>query len=178
VGAARLVRDAGVDFHWTFVGDGPLLEALKRDSSDLVDAGVVSWLGYVNNGDVVRRLASDADMLVQPCIPARDGDIDGVPVVLIEAMNLGVPVITTRVSGIPELVTDGVSGFVCEPSDYVAVAERIVLLDRSRVTGRSLGAAGRTKVRELFDEKREVDSLLSHIDSVWLSRHDTAGRAA
>jgi glycosyltransferase involved in cell wall biosynthesis len=76
----------------------------------------------------VRSKMLEAMVFVLPSIVAKNGNKDGIPVVLMEAMASGTPVITTRVSGIPEIVKDGYSGFLTNPGDYEELASKIELL--------------------------------------------------
>jgi glycosyltransferase involved in cell wall biosynthesis len=88
------------------------------------------------------------------CLPCRildDGDRDGIPNVLVEAMAAGLPVVTTRVSGIPELVEDGVNGLLVDPDDPDALAEALLRVHRDEALRARLAAAGEATVRERFD---------------------------
>ena len=88
------------------------------------------------------------------CLPCRildDGDRDGIPNVLVEAMAAGLPVVTTRVSGIPELVEDGVNGLLVDPDDPDALAEALLRVHRDPDRRARLAAAGEATVRESFD---------------------------
>src|SRR6185295_11456421 len=106
-----------------------LLVGPPGDDSAAVEA-LIEELGL---SDVVRRhgeasheelreLYSRAALVVQPCIVAADGDRDGIPNVLVEAMAMGRPVVSTRVSGIPELIQDGENGRLVEPGDPEALS--------------------------------------------------------
>jgi colanic acid/amylovoran biosynthesis glycosyltransferase len=163
VSAGYELRDHGMNFHWTMIGDGPLRTDLQTSSIDL--GQFMTWRGHMENRDVLEFLSSSVDVLVQPCRPASDGDIDGVPVVLIEAMSMGIPVVTTRVSGIPELV-EGV-GDLCEAGDYAGIAERLLAIDRDREAARQRGIVGRDRVNDAFNDRRETSKLLAAIDHAW-----------
>jgi colanic acid/amylovoran biosynthesis glycosyltransferase len=162
--AAECLRSEAIAFHWTFVGEGPLRSALTAVSEELVALGLVQWCGHLDNAEVLELLASRVDVLIQPSREASDGDIDGIPIVLMEAMSMGIPVVTTRVSGIPELIEDGVTGYLCAPTG-ADVAELLRTIDRTQA--RVIGAAGRDFVRRLFHDRTEARRLLDAIDESW-----------
>jgi glycosyltransferase involved in cell wall biosynthesis len=169
---ARILRRDGVRFHWSFIGDGPLHDELRASSATLVAEGCVSWLGYLDNEVVHAHLASEVDVLVQPCRRASNGDIDGVPVVLIEAMSMGIPVVTTRISGIPELVEHGASGYVCEPGDVRAIAECLSEIWERPEAARLIGLSGREHIGTSFNDRVEAERLINAIDQAWDVDHE------
>jgi glycosyltransferase involved in cell wall biosynthesis len=101
----------------------------------------------------------EADLFaLAPCV-LEDGDRDGIPNVIIEAMASGLPVVTTAAGGIPELVTPGVTGLIVEPHDIAGIAANIGrLLDDAALRAR-LGSAGRAAVEERFDERRTAEEM-------------------
>ncbi|MFI5927262.1 glycosyltransferase [Micromonospora sp. NPDC051543] len=124
---ARLVRD-GLDVRYDVYGDGPLRTALGQRVDAAGLTGVVVLHGAVSHQEATRALV-DADVAVLPCRPAADGDLDGIPVFLMEAAGRGVPVATTAVSGIPELVGPA-DGWQVPPDDPGALAEALAQLIR------------------------------------------------
>lgn len=133
-------------------GDGEVRELMAARAAAAGLGDRVHFLGFQTR-DAVRAAMADADMLVLPSFA------EGVPVVLMEAMASGRPVIASRVAGISELVEDGVSGHVVPPGDAVALAERIAaLLDDPELRAR-MGAAGRAKVCAEFDIDVETARL-------------------
>jgi len=108
---------AGLDrLRLTLVGDGPLRGELEALCAQLGIAERVRWLGSLTE-DEVRRELEAAEVFVLPSVVAADGQMEGIPVALMEAMAHGVPVVATRLSGIPELVRDGRTGVLAEPAD-------------------------------------------------------------
>ena len=104
--ACSKLQEKEIDFVCHFVGDGPDKEALVRLAEDLGIAEKVIFHGQQKQGEIA-RLLQNADVLAAPSVPTSDGRREGIPVVLIEAMSSGVPVIASNLSGIPELVVDG-----------------------------------------------------------------------
>ena len=131
----------------TVVGDGPARAALEAKAGEMGDA--VTFLGYQPQ-DAVAGLLQQADMLVLPSFA------EGVPVVLMEAMASRIPVIASRVAGVPELVEDGVSGFVVPPGDLETLTARLETLLADPELCARMGKAGRAKVEAEFDLDREA----------------------
>lgn len=148
--ACRILKGNGQGFKCCIVGDGAqrgYLEGLIEKYS-LQD--VVSLEGIVFQeklGDYYRR----ADIFALPSVVASDGDRDGIPVTLIEVMAAGCPVVSTFVSGIPELVEDGRTGLLVPPGDAAALAKALLTLLRDECLRRQMGQASRDKVVRQFD---------------------------
>ena len=112
---------------WTssagFIGDGPDRAALERQIAEADLSDRVELLGQRPRDEVIELLGS-SDVLVAPSVPTRGGKREGIPVVLMEAMSAGLPVVASALSGIPELVADGVTGLIVPPGDPAAIAGR------------------------------------------------------
>ena len=158
--ALRILQKSGKKIYCKVVGDGPLREDLQRMRSDLKS---VEFLGQLSNAEVIRCL-KNCHCFVLPCVMASDGDIDGIPVVLMEAMSLGLPVISTSVSGIPELVEDGVNGILVPEKDPVAIANAIRWIAEHPEQARSMGMSGRQKVLEVFSLQKIVYELAQELE--------------
>ena len=148
--ALKMLHKLHLPIRWVVVGDGPLLEVLKTVVTAASLSDWVEFTGALDSASVRSRLEK-ADIFVLPCIPSLDGDIDGIPVVLMEAMAVGVPVISTTLSGIPELITDGEQGFLVPPSDPVALANAIKQMIELSELRRRFVLAAREKVEQGFD---------------------------
>ena len=148
--ACARLRDRGVKFTCDLIGGGPLFAELERQVLARDLGACVRLLGALDQHEVQQRLAR-AEVCVVPSVRAPDGDQDGVPTVLMEAMALEVPVVSTRVSGIPELVTDDVSGLVVAPGDADALAGAMEKLLGDPRLRRRLASAGREAVRKHQD---------------------------
>lgn len=138
---AQLVA-AGVDVRYEIYGDGPLRSSLERRVEKRGVSAVVSFHGAVPHQTATAALAG-ADVAVLACRRGADGDLDGIPVFLLEAASRHVPVVTTAVSGIPELLGED-GGWLVPPDDPAALAEAIshTLRDprESRRRARALGS--------------------------------------
>jgi colanic acid/amylovoran biosynthesis glycosyltransferase len=153
----RLAR-AGVSFSCHLVGDGPDREMLLREIERLELGGLVVLDGLLDRdalGDLLRR----ADVLVTPSVPTREGKREGIPVVLMEAMSSGLPVVASRLSGIPELVEDGRSGLLVEPGDDAGLAEALQRLHADPELRGRLAREGREKVLGEFDVRANARLL-------------------
>jgi glycosyltransferase involved in cell wall biosynthesis len=130
------------------VGGGPLRGELERRARELGITDRVRFHGTMTE-DAVRDMLDQADLLVLPSVVAKSGQMEGVPIALMEAFAAGVPVVTTRLSGIPELVTDGETGLLAEPQDAAALRDALERV----VSGRFEPdlAAGRELVEREFE---------------------------
>lgn len=111
------------DFEFSVYGFGDLENELKKQIEDL-GCKNISIKGELPPNEV-REVLINSDLLVSPCKVAKNGDMDGFPTVIFEAMAVGLPYLTTAVSAIPEIVEDGVNGFICEPENPEKFAEKI-----------------------------------------------------
>lgn len=156
--ACRRLREAGQDLRCEIVGygeDQPRLEALIRSAG--LD-GFVYLAGKLSREEVLGRYAR-ASLLVVPSQLAGDGDRDGIPNVLAEAMAMELPVVSTPISGIPELVDDERNGLLVPPGDAGAVAAAVARLLADADLRERLGRAGRRAVLEAFDNDRNLRLL-------------------
>jgi glycosyltransferase involved in cell wall biosynthesis len=139
-------------------GDGPLRADLEQLANELGIAGRVRFVGNLPH-HAVRDWMHGLDAFVLACKRDANGDMDGIPVVLMEAMSQSVPVISTRLSGIPELVVDGTTGLLAEQGDPIDLAARIDLLLASSELRARLAAAAVTHVEHEFGQQTNLDRL-------------------
>ncbi len=165
--AGELVR-RGVDVGLRFVGDGPDRPALESRAAELGLAERVEFLGLRKRAEVVALLAN-ADLLVAPSVPTAGGKREGLPVVLIEAMAAGVPVVASHLSGIPELVENEVTGLTVPPGDATALADAIERLAADPALRDRLACAGRARVEAEFDLDRNARRLIGLFEGAMAS---------
>lgn len=148
------------DLHWRFVhvGGGPLLGALKQQGAALGLSDRIDWRGAQAEDDV-RAAYRAADLFVLASRVDANGDRDGLPNVLLEALSQGCAVVATAVSAIPELVVDGVTGALALPGDPAAFAAAIVRVARDPALRIRLAAAGEARVRRDFPLARGIDVI-------------------
>ena len=157
--ACRLLKDEGYDFVCEIIGRGPNQKELEVLITELKLRDSVVLRGALLNKEVMASYTRAA-ILVQASIIGEDSDRDGIPNVVLEAMASGVPVVATRISGIPEVVDDGVTGLLINPGDERALAQAIGRLLDSPTLSRELAHRGRRLVEERFNIRTNVDRLL------------------
>jgi glycosyltransferase involved in cell wall biosynthesis len=158
IDACARLRDQGVAFHCRLVGDGPQRAALARSIRRASLESVVELTRWLPPAEL-SALFSRATLFVAPSRVVDAGDRDGIPNVVIEAMAAECPVVSTRVSGIPEAVAHEVTGLLVPPDDPAALADAVGRLISDEVRRQTLGAAGRERVKERFDLSRSSERL-------------------
>jgi len=170
----RLVEKKGVDdllraiaglanVHLSIAGDGPLREELEALARELGITAQVEFVGSLSHRAVAEWLAG-LDAFVLACKQDRNGDMDGIPVVLMEAMSQGIPVISTRLSGIPELVIDGQTGLLAEPDNPEDLRRVIGRMLESAELRTVLSSEGAAHVQAEFGQDVNIARLLEHFD--------------
>jgi glycosyltransferase involved in cell wall biosynthesis len=170
----RLVEKKGVDtlisglaalsrpWKLTIAGDGPERRRLEQLARKLGCFGSIEWLGQVGNERVLGLLAQ-ADVFALPCREDRGGDRDGIPVVLMEAMSCGVPVVSGDLPAIRELVRQDETGVLVDGNRAEQVTAALEALAASRDLRQRLAAAGREHVRGQFSLNATLDQLTLEI---------------
>jgi colanic acid/amylovoran biosynthesis glycosyltransferase len=166
--ASKVLRDRGFRCRVVIMGDGPERQSLERLRDHLDVSDTVTLSGYASP-EAVKSAVLAASVFALPAVwdPVQ-GTQDGIPVALMEAMALGVPVVTTRTSGIPELVQDGVSGFLVAPRDEDALATAIMRSCTLGMQGRrELASSARQMIVQNHNASKLADELLTILqDSV------------
>lgn len=169
---ARAVEKKGVDtlldalallpsgLHWRLehVGGGPLAADLARRAERLGLSERVRWLGACTQDEVLEALRR-ADLFALAARVAKDGDRDGLPNAVLEAMALELPVVASEVAALPEAVVPSVTGLLVPPDEPRALAEALAELIRSPAARRALGREGRRRVLETFSFEAGIDRL-------------------
>ena len=158
IDACAILRESGLDFQCEVIGEGPLQRELQEriDQHHLADC--VTLAGPKPQRAIAGRLA-EATVLTLPCRIDPDGAMDNLPTVIMEAMAAALPVVTTDVGGVHEMVTDGENGFVVEPEDTSAIAQATKRLLTDRTFAQRFGQRGRQRAIDLFSISRNVREL-------------------
>jgi colanic acid/amylovoran biosynthesis glycosyltransferase len=145
----RLIN-AGRNLHYTILGDGPLRSELERQTAELGISDYVQMPGMKPHGEVLSEIYR-SHVLLAPSITAKNGDHEGIPNSLKEAMATGIPVISTWHAGIPELVSDRKSGFLVPEKDVEALEDRLRILIDHPDLWEIMGRSGRVMIEKNFD---------------------------
>ena len=156
--ACGVLRQRGVPFTCDLIGSGNQQSLLE----DLIASRGLGDRVTVRGALPLEQVASEmrgASLVVLPCVVAADGNMDALPTVLLEAMASGIPAVSTALSGIPEIVVDGETGYLVNPGDGAALAGAMEKILRDPEAGARLGRAGRRRAEELFDLRANVARL-------------------
>lgn len=171
---SRLVEKKGIEYalrafaeitkeneniEYVLIGDGPLRKSLEKLIKKLGIANKVRLLGS-RTQEEIRELSKDAHIFLAPSITAANGDTEGIPVSIMEAMAMGLPVISTHHSGIPELVQDGVTGFLVNEKNVLMLSERMRNMINHPELWSVMGKAGRDRVFAEFNAQKQNDRLV------------------
>jgi glycosyltransferase involved in cell wall biosynthesis len=162
VAASAILAARGVDFHCRILGGGQLADTLAAQIAELGVGDRVELVG-ARPQDEVHRLVQGAAALAAPCVVDSDGNRDGLPTVLLEAMALGTPCVATPVTGIPEVVRDGQTGLEVPqhaPEALADALERLLVDARLRV---GIAQRARSLVEEEFDIQRQAQRMRAHV---------------
>lgn len=159
VEACKLLHDRGISFECRIAGGGPLMDEISAQVERHGLQDCVSLLGEIPSSEVRENLTSWADVFALACVIAKDGDRDGIPVALAEAMAMELPVVSCDVAGVVELVQAG-TGLMVPPRDPAALAEAIAELDAKGHEERLvMGRQGRRVVEEEFNLPKSTAEL-------------------
>jgi glycosyltransferase involved in cell wall biosynthesis len=176
VDAAALLTGRGVDFTAEIIGAGELEDTLRRQIDLLGLASRVRLLGPRPQAEMAGTVV-EAAVFAAPCVVGSDGNRDGLPTTLLEAMALGTPCVSTDVTGIPEVVRDGETGLVVPQNDAVALAAALERLLGDPELRLGLAARARRRIEEDFDARRNGARLRQIVSEVHARRPPAALRA-
>ncbi|MEQ9485070.1 glycosyltransferase [Coleofasciculus sp. F4-SAH-05] len=180
VSIARLVEKKGIEYgiravaqlsqsyshiQYNIIGDGELRESLEQLIKELNAGEQIKLLGWKQKEEVITIL-NNSHILLAPSITGQNGDQEGIPVVLMEAMAMGLPVISTYHSGIPELVEDGVTGFLVPEKNYHELAGKIKILVEAHQLWTKIGQTSRLRVENDYDINHLNDKLIKKYKSL------------
>jgi colanic acid/amylovoran biosynthesis glycosyltransferase len=156
--ACALLVERGRSFRCEIFGEGPLEKELRVQIEKLNLEDRIQLPGPKPQHELRARLA-DASVFVLPSVPEPQGGMDNLPTVIMEAMATGLPVVSTRIGGIPEMVVENQTGFLVQPEDAVALAGAIEKVTNDRSLGQRLGEAGYERAQKLFSIEKNVREL-------------------
>ena len=157
--AAALLRDRGVNFTLRLVGEGPEWPRLQRLVHELRLGDHVVFLGPLNETEV-RLEYESADIFALPCRKLTNGDQDGLPNVILEAMAHGLPVVSTRLDGIVEAILDGESGLLADQDDPAAISQHLEHLIEDAELRERIGEGGRRRVAQHFERSANLPRVI------------------
>jgi len=156
--SCALLAERGKSFRCEIIGEGPLGEALRRQIDDMHLQNNVELIGAKPQTQLRGRLAA-ANVFVLPSVMDPDGGMDNLPTVIMEAMATGLPVVSTNIGGIPEMIIDNETGFLVEPGDTAAMADAIETVINDSSSAARLGHSGYERARTLFSIEKNVREL-------------------
>jgi glycosyltransferase involved in cell wall biosynthesis len=162
--ACGLMAQRGRSFRCEIIGDGPLENDLRGQIERLNLQNRVTLSGAKPQLEVRRRLSA-ANVFVLPSVIDPDGGMDNLPTVIMEAMATRLPVVSTTIGGIPEMVVENETGFLVQPGDALVLADAIEKVVDDRLLAQRLGRAGYERAHELFSIERNVHELCALICS-------------
>ncbi len=159
VSACELLQKQGYKFVCSIIGDGPERKRLARQIQQAGLSSRVRILAPMPQLQLAEQYRK-ADVFIHPSVVTQDGNRDVIPNVLVEAMATGVPVVSTRLSGIQELIQEGKSGLLVPPADPHALAEAIAFLMQKSQKRAWLTQTAKRSVTERFDRRKNAEGLV------------------
>lgn len=157
--ACAILRDRGINFECSIIGDGPLRKQLELTANRYTLNPKVKFLG-MKPQEEIQRFYRESDVFVAPSVIAKNGDRDGIPNVLLEAMAIGLPVVATSVSGIPEAVLDQKTGILVPPKNSTILADAIEYLWKSPLLREKFAINGRKLIEQNFSTDKNIEELI------------------
>jgi len=159
INAGIILKEKNVNFIIEIAGGGPLQPELEKQVTENGLQNNVRFLGAVPHAEVLNWMQTLA-VFVLAAKKDRNGDMDGIPVVLMEAMNLGIPVLSTYISGIPELIQNRKNGLMCNPGDIESLAENLMYLYNNPGEKSELIYNAKKSIKEEFDQDLNARRLI------------------
>ncbi len=169
--AIRLLTGNGTKIHCIIIGNGPLQKQLKRFIIKNNLTHCVHLKGLISQKEVKQQVAG-SDIFVLPCIMAKNGDRDGLPNVLLEAIAMGIPVISTNISAISELIENGKTGLLVPEKNETALADAILRLNNDIQLYTRITDNGKRKVKENFDIEISTNKLVAVFEKNIIDKKD------
>lgn len=173
VDACARLKAKGLDFRCLCIGEGEDRPQIEAQIARLGLQNEVKLLGHQPRGRVSEILA-EADVMVLPSVVTASGKKEGIPVALMEALATELPVVATAISGIPELIENGVTGLLAPERDSAALADALERLYHEPEVGKKMAAAGRKKVLREFNLHTNAAALSKLLAQDWSSDNSSA----
>lgn len=164
--AMRILKEQGVEFYYNIVGDGELRPQLEKQITDSKLNQHVSLLGFQPQ-EKITQLLNGADVFLLPSVTASNGDMEGIPVALMEAMAMGLITVSTYHSGIPELITHNESGLLAPEHSPQEIAREITRLVNGEINTAQMRAMAKLKIEQSFEQLKlykELVGILAKLD--------------
>ncbi len=161
--AARILKDKGIQIKVGIIGEGDERDRLESLIDELGLKEEVYLLGAMKREDVLSEMGK-AKVFCLPCVVAKDGAIDGIPNTILEAISSFTPVISTNISGIPEVIVSGKSGILVRERDELAIAEAIEKLIFDRKISYKFKKLSNFYINRKFSQKENLEKLLNLIN--------------
>jgi glycosyltransferase involved in cell wall biosynthesis len=171
IDACRTLADRHVDFECVIAGSGPIEAELRRRITEGGLAERVHVTGTPILQDELPEFLARADIYAQPCVWSKDGDVDGTPRTLMEAMACGLPAVATRLAGIPDIIEHERSGLLVEPGNVVQLADALERLVTDPGLADRLARGGREQILEKF----QIDECLERLANLFRDRLGISG---
>ncbi|WP_254813822.1 glycosyltransferase family 4 protein [Rhodovulum sp. ES.010] len=159
--ACEILKGRGVDFTCTIGGSGPDEAALRAQIAAAGLGDRITLTGTALKQEDIPAFMETGDVFCLPCVWASDNDVDGLPQMLMEAMACGLPAVSTRLVGIPDLVRHEETGLLVESGDAEGLAEALMRLERDPALADRLAEASHAHLLETFDLRTCLEPLLS-----------------
>jgi len=156
--ALQRLKQAGVEFEHILIGDGDDREKILKLIRDLDLSGACRWLGTLTHEQVLEHYRR-SDLFVLGCEQAANGDQDGIPNVFVESLAMGLPVVATQLSAIPELIESGKTGLLVEPGNDADMVTAILNLLTDSALRIQVITAGKQRVQQMFNNRELIKSL-------------------
>ena len=171
--AVAIVAKVKPDIEFKIIGDGDLKERFEQVIQELNLGDKVQLLGWMNHEEIIEIL-DNTHIFVAPSVTASDGNQDAPVNTLKEAMAMGLPVVSTLHGGIPELVQDGISGFLVPEKDECAIAQKLIYLIEHPEIWSNMGSSGRKYVEAHYDTNKLNDELEQIYHQISMEKLPTA----
>jgi len=156
--ACRRLNERGRSFRCEIIGEGPLKDSLWSQIVENKLETIVRLMGAQTQKEIGQRLSA-ATVFCLPCVVEQDGGMDNLPTVIAEAMGSGLPVVTTPIAGVPEMVVDNVNGFLVPSADPASLADALDKVMGDKDLAQRLGANGRERAQDLFSIETSANAL-------------------